>query len=245
MLLIHRRTFITGSFAALGLRRWPLNDDLDAFINAEMARDTIPGLAAVIIKSGQIAWSRGYGFADIGAGRRMDPAATIQNIGSISKTFTGTAVMQLVERNLIDLDQDVSRYLQFEVRHPAHPAIPLTCRLLMTHRSGIIDGDAYGAGYACGDPATALGDWLREYLTPTGRSFKATDSFGDWQPGTMQHPTSASDSAISSNESGDVPDYTQAHLRAARSQVSLVLVGHRPRDHASTSSDQSQDREEP
>ena len=184
MLLVHRRTFIAGSFAALGLRRWPLKDDLDAFIEAEMARDTIPGLAAVIIKSGRIGWSRGYGFADVGAGRRMDPGATIQNIGSISKTFTGTAVMQLVERNLIDLDQDVSRYLQFEVRHPAHPTIPITCRLLLTHRSGIIDGDAYEAGYACGDPTTALGDWLHEYLTPTGRYFKARDNFGDWQPGT-------------------------------------------------------------
>jgi CubicO group peptidase (beta-lactamase class C family) len=184
MITISRRSFVLSSVAALGLRPRLTRDDLDTFIEAEMAKDAIPGLAAVVIKSGRIAWSRGYGFADIGAGRKMDPAATIQNIGSISKTFTGTAVMQLVERNQIDLDQDVSRYVGFEVRHPSHPTIPITCRLLLTHRSGIIDGDAYEAGYACGDPTTPLGDWLREYLTPTGKQFKATDNFGDWQPGT-------------------------------------------------------------
>lgn len=184
MLTITRRSFVAGSVAALGFRPSFTRDDLDAFIEGEMTKDLIPGLAAVIIKSGRIAWSRGYGYADIGAGRRMDPAATIQNIGSISKTITGTAVMQLVERNLIDLDQDVSRYVQFPVQHPKYPAVPITCRLLLTHRSGIIDGDAYGDGYACNDPATGLGDWLRQYLTPGGKLFQAAGNFGDYEPGT-------------------------------------------------------------
>ena len=121
MPLVHRRTFIAGSFAALGLRRWPLKDDLDAFIEAEMARDTIPGLAAVIIIGGRIVWSHGYGFADIGAGRRMDPATTIQNIGSISKTITGTALMQLVEQNRIDLSEDELRDVMEEYPHGGDP----------------------------------------------------------------------------------------------------------------------------
>jgi CubicO group peptidase (beta-lactamase class C family) len=184
MFSLPRRTFIASSVAALGFRPRFARDDLDAFIEAAMARDTIPGLAAAIVKSGRIAWSRGYGWADIGAGRRMDPAATIQNIGSISKTITGTAVMQLVERNLVDLDEDVNRYLDFAVKHPTHPETTITCRLLLTHRSGINDGDAYGASYACSDPGTALGDWLRDYLTPTGRNYDAADNFGDYQPGT-------------------------------------------------------------
>ncbi|MHB1327264.1 MAG: serine hydrolase domain-containing protein, partial [Gemmatimonadales bacterium] len=184
MTLLSRRDFVVASVAAAGLRPWHTGSDLDAFIDAEMIRSAIPGLAAAIVKSGQVAWSRGYGWADIGAGRRMDPARTIQNIGSISKTVTGTAVMQLVERNQLDLDEDVARYLPFSVRHPAYPNIPITCRLLLTHRSGIIDGEAYGAGYACADPSTALGDWLRDYLTPTGRHFKTEDNFGTWEPGT-------------------------------------------------------------
>ena len=184
MLSISRRSFVASSVAALGIRPSFAWDDLDRFIEAEMVKDLIPGLAAVIITSGRIAWSRGYGYADIGAGRRMDPAATIQNIGSISKTITGTAVMQLVEKGQIDLDQDVSRYVQFPVQHPKHPTIPITCRLLLTHRSGIIDGDAYGAGYACNDPALGLGDWLRAYLTPTGQFYQAAGNFGDYEPGT-------------------------------------------------------------
>ncbi len=190
MTQLSRRTFVATGLAALpaampGTWRIPgRRDDLDRFIEAEMAAASIPGLVATIVRSGRIAWSRGYGWADVAGRRPMDPDRTIQNIGSISKTFTGTAVMQLVEANRLDLDQDVSRHLPFEVRHPAHPAIPITPRLLLTHRSAIIDGPAYGAGYACGDPTVALGDWLREYLTPGGRFFAASTNFGAWEPGT-------------------------------------------------------------
>jgi len=186
--LLSRRGFVAGSVAALApaalrLRQPRWLDELDQFIDAEMTTALIPGLAAVIVKDGRIAWSRGYGWADISGRRRMDPVRTIQNIGSISKTITATAVMQQVERNRIGLDDDVNRLLPFPVRHPAHPDVPITPRLLLTHRSGIVDGEAYMASYACGDPTTALGDWLRDYLAPDGRFFRADGNFGD-RPGT-------------------------------------------------------------
>ncbi|WP_292326163.1 serine hydrolase, partial [Mesorhizobium sp.] len=56
---------------------------------------------------------------------------TIMNIGSVSKTITATAVMQLWERGLIDLDTDVSGYLPYQVVNPKHPSMAITARRLL------------------------------------------------------------------------------------------------------------------
>ena len=185
-----RRAFVATGLAALASpaileagRRLTRDDEIDRFIDAEMKAARIPGLAVSVTRSGRIAWSKGYGWADIAKKKPMDPERTIQNIGSISKVFTATAVMQMVERNLLALDEDVSRYLPFPVRHPAHPAVPITCRLLLTHRSGIIDGPAYGETYACGDLGTDLGGWLRDYLSAEGKLYQVDANFGAWEPG--------------------------------------------------------------
>jgi CubicO group peptidase (beta-lactamase class C family) len=60
---------------------------------------------------------------------------TIQNIGSISKTITATAVMQLWERGKFKLDDDVNKYLPFQVRNPHFPDDPITFRQLLTHKA--------------------------------------------------------------------------------------------------------------
>ena len=60
-------------------------------------------MAACIVKAGRVAWSRGYGWADIAQRVPMDPAVTVQNIGSISKTVVATAVMQVWENGKFQL----------------------------------------------------------------------------------------------------------------------------------------------
>ena len=83
-------------------------------------------------------------------------ANTLQNIGSISKTVTATAVMQLVQAGRLELDEDINEVLPFPIRNPRHAQIPVTTRLLLTHQSSIQDGAAYRASYACGDPTIPL-----------------------------------------------------------------------------------------
>ena len=119
--------------------------ELDRFIEAEMKAQKIPGLAACIVKSGKITWSKGYGWADIKRRVTMDPERTIQNIGSISKTVTATAVMQLWEKGKFDLDDDINLHLPFPVRNPSHPDRLISFRSLLTHRSSIADSPAYGS----------------------------------------------------------------------------------------------------
>jgi CubicO group peptidase (beta-lactamase class C family) len=156
---------------------------LDDAIEAERRTLRIPGVAACIIKSGRIVWSKAYGWANILRRVPMDPNATVQNIGSISKTVVATAVMQLWERGKFQLDDDINDRLPFAVRSPALPGTPISYRLLLTHRSGIADSLAYRSSYACGDPKLALEAWLKAYLTPGGRYYDKGANFHPWKPG--------------------------------------------------------------
>ena len=138
--------------SALGCRTTTEPGDLDAFILEQLERDRAPGFSAAVVAGSSLVWSAGYGLADVHRETVMTPD-TIQNIGSISKTITATAVMQLFETGQFGLDDDVSEYLPFQVRNPRYPDAPITFRQLLAHRSSIKDGPAYGESYACGDPA--------------------------------------------------------------------------------------------
>jgi CubicO group peptidase (beta-lactamase class C family) len=165
------------------LRAEVREDELDNFIEAERRAQRIPGLAACIVKSGRVIWSKGYGWANIAKRMPMDPDRTVQNIGSISKTVVATAVMQLWEKGRFQLDDDVNERLPFAVRSPSHPETPITYRLLLTHRSAIADSLAYRSSYACGDPRLPLEAWLKAYFTPGGRYYDKQANFHPWRPG--------------------------------------------------------------
>src|SRR3990172_5027522 len=76
---------------------------LDSFITATMSSYNIPGLSACILKEGELVWHKAYGYANV---ERKIPVidSTLFYLASISKTFTGTALMQLYERGLFSLD---------------------------------------------------------------------------------------------------------------------------------------------
>ena len=112
--------------------------ELEAFMDELMPKDMeenhIAGAAVSVVKDGKLFFAKGYGYADIEKGIPVDPEQTIFAIGSISKTFTWTAVMQLVEQGKLDLDEDVNTYLDFRI--PETYPQPITLKHLMTHTSG-------------------------------------------------------------------------------------------------------------
>lgn len=120
--------------ASRALDKADLDAWLDGLVPYAMATGDIAGTVVVVVKDGRVLTERGYGWADVKARRPVDPAATLFRVGSISKPFTWTAVMQLVEQGRIDLDADVNRYVDFHVR--AHRGRPVTMRQLMTHTAG-------------------------------------------------------------------------------------------------------------
>ena len=108
---------------------------VDSVLAAEMGRERIPGAGFVFVQNGQVVFQRGYGLADVARGRPVVPDSTIWRIGSISKVFTATAVMQLVDRGLIDLDAPVERYVhRVTIPHTYPEAV--TVRQLLDHTAG-------------------------------------------------------------------------------------------------------------
>jgi len=83
----------------------------------------------------------------------------------------------------------VNDYLPFSTRNPKFPAVPITIRHLLIHRSSITDGAAYSKSYSCGDPTVELGVWVEEYLKPGGRFYNAQENFLNWAPGAEDPPT--------------------------------------------------------
>ena len=101
---------------------------LDGIVPYAIRSGDIAGATVSVVANGQIIFAKGYGFADMRTRRPVSADRTLFRPGSISKTFTWTAVMQLVQAGKLDLDRDVNDYLDFkipgEVRQAHHPAQP-------------------------------------------------------------------------------------------------------------------------
>jgi len=117
------------------LTREDLDAWLDGFLPYALAKGNIAGAIVVVVKDGQVLLQKGFGYADVEKKLPVDPERTLFRPGSISKLFTWTAVMQLVEQGKIDLDADVNQYLDFTIP-PGPDGEPITMRNLMTHTSG-------------------------------------------------------------------------------------------------------------
>jgi CubicO group peptidase (beta-lactamase class C family) len=115
--------------------------ELEAFLDDLFAKDLeeyhIAGAAVSVVKDGKLFFAKGYGYADLENGIPVDPEQTIFRVGSVGKTFTWTAVMQLVDQGKLDLNADVNTYLDFHI--PDTYPQPITLKQLMTHTSGFED----------------------------------------------------------------------------------------------------------
>jgi CubicO group peptidase (beta-lactamase class C family) len=107
---------------------------LDGLIPALLEHNDVAGAVVMIVKDGKILYSHGYGYSDVKTKKPVSVDDTLFRPGSISKLFTCTAVMQLVEQGKLDLDRDVNEYLDFKI--PATYSQPITLRRIMTHTAG-------------------------------------------------------------------------------------------------------------
>lgn len=113
-----------------------LENKLDSLITNTMESEHIPGASFIIVKDGKTLLKKGYGYTTLGANIKLvNPDSTIFRIGSITKTFTVTALLQIKDRNLIDLHKDVNQYLK-SVKVPTTYNESITASHLMTHSAG-------------------------------------------------------------------------------------------------------------
>ena len=165
----------------------PLNDAVfDQKISLFMRIAGFPSLSACIIKGDQIIWSKGYGYYD----RSEHKPATIDTdyvIASITKTIVGTALMQLYEKGLFNLDDDVNEFLPFDLRNPNFPNDPITFRMLLSHTSSLNTNNQtqyYWMNFS-GDPPFSFfpEPYLREFLLPGGRYYDPSVWSTEHRPG--------------------------------------------------------------
>jgi hypothetical protein len=107
---------------------------LDGFMPMQLEREDIAGAVVLVVKDGAIFFAKGYGYSDVEKKTPVTVDATLFRPGSVSKLFTWTAVMQLVEQGKLDLDRDINDYLDFKI--PPKFGKPITLRNLMTHTPG-------------------------------------------------------------------------------------------------------------
>ncbi|MEO9079068.1 MAG: serine hydrolase domain-containing protein [Rhodanobacter sp.] len=133
----------------------------DSLVPYAIHRGDIAGGVIVVVKDGQPLFAQGYGYADVATQQPVLADQTLFRPGSISKTFTWTAVMQLVGEGKIDLDKDVNAYLDFKI--PETFGKPITMRNLMTHTPGFEEtvGDQ---ALTSTDRLFPIGDYVKKHL---------------------------------------------------------------------------------
>jgi CubicO group peptidase (beta-lactamase class C family) len=110
----------------------------DSFFPGKMDEYHIPGLAFIFVQEGEVIYSHAYGFANLEESIPLNNQSSIMRIASVSKSFVATAVMQLVERGELDLQEDINQYLRsFEIR--SSYSRPVTLAHLLTHTAGFED----------------------------------------------------------------------------------------------------------
>ncbi len=110
----------------------------DGLIKGLMSEHQIPGAVLIMVKDGETQYSRGYGYSNLKEKTKVHPDSSLFRIGSISKVFIWTAVMQLYEKGLLDLNADINQYLgDFSVKKKDGQRI--TLKNLMSHTAGFED----------------------------------------------------------------------------------------------------------
>ena len=116
-------------------------DSLDLKLTQAFEKTKVPGFTAIIIDKNGIVYQKSLGYANV---KNHVPytTQTIENIGSVSKTFIAVTLMKAIELGYFNLATNISDILPFKVTNPYFPNYPITIKELATHTSAIIDNDS-------------------------------------------------------------------------------------------------------
>lgn len=220
---------------------WIFSQSIKDSLTLELAhiiqQSRIPGMGVSIISEKGSLYTHGFGLRDKETNARYD-SMTIQPIASISKTFIGMAVMQLVESGKVRLDLDINTILPFKIINPRFPEAKISLLHLVTHTSSIIetanvdqgsyvivDRDAIKGSFPKGEykhykkylknEHMETHEYVQAYLSMEGDHFKS-NIFGRYKPGTKYSYSNIGSclaAYIVELVSGQTfVDYTQQHI---------------------------------
>lgn len=136
-------------------------------INQMMKELDVVGLSVAVVKKGKVIYNNSFGLKDI-ATNTLLTNDNIFRIASISKSFSATAIMQLVEAGKLSLDNDFSKLVGFSVRNPKFPQTVITLRMVMSHTASINDSQGY---------------FTLDVINPA-KDTNYTKCYNDYEPGT-------------------------------------------------------------
>ena len=96
------------------------------------------GLAVAVVKDNELLYVKSFGKKNLQTGEKLR-TNDLFRIASISKSFSATSIMQLVEAGKLSLDADMSDLVGFKIRNPKYPDVPITLRMCLSHTSSIND----------------------------------------------------------------------------------------------------------
>jgi CubicO group peptidase (beta-lactamase class C family) len=140
---------------------------LAGLLNYGLKTGDIAGAVVAVVKDGRVLFQSGYGYADVAKKIPMDAERTMTRIGSTSKLFTWTAVMQLVGQGKLDLNRNVDDYLDFKVSPVG--GTPITLLDLMNHTGGFEEG-------------------IKDLLSMDPQSFQSTETYLKGHPRPLLFP---------------------------------------------------------
>lgn len=150
---------------------------------AQLAMDNnLIGLSVAVICDGEVVDVFHYGKADLARDFDVDDE-TIYRIASISKMVSSTALMKLYDQGHFELDDNISDYLGYILVNPYHPLVPITFRMVLSHTSGLQDGNGYFDFLSATYNQTPVPP-ISSLLLPNG-SYYSFDMWRGEQPGTF------------------------------------------------------------
>jgi CubicO group peptidase (beta-lactamase class C family) len=208
-----------------------LLDSLTITLDSIARQSPIAGFSVAILTKDTVLYNKGFGYANM-ADSLPYTHETIQNIGSISKTFIGIALLKAQELGKLKLDDPINKYLPFTVINPNHKDKLITIRQLATHTSSVTDTDWYGKSYVMLEkehpPTTkvfgyfsgpesgmSLPEYLKKVLTPKGAWYEP-EIFSTYAPGAKFNYSNIGAALVALVLEGAVGtsfiDFTQRHI---------------------------------
>lgn len=142
---------------------------VDGAVQSSMQQFSLPGVSVGLARQGTMLYAKGYGDADL-ANAQPAEAATVFEIGSITKQFTAALIMQLQEQQLLHVDDPLANYLP-EYPFPAG----ITLRMMLNHTSGLADFTTF----------PQFGQWVRNGVTESVALTAIAQAGLQFQPGTQ------------------------------------------------------------
>jgi len=176
---------------------------MDGLMAAWMRDKHIAGVTVSVVRDGQVLLAKGYGFADVASRTPVDPERTLFRIGSVSKLFTWTGVMQLHERGVLDLGKDVNEYLDFRI--PSAYETPITLTHILTHTPGL-EEDPRDLFTEDTTHIVPMGQWLPAHMPDRVRAPGTFASYSNWATALAGYLIERHGGA------GSWDDYTDRHI---------------------------------